>query len=119
MFFLYRYLKGAPEDLSEFLQLVSYYNCNKFILGHRHHYGNFVSQIKYVSGSYDTGEGFEKLNKAISEYETSNKSGSYRRLFYLALPPSVYPSVCKMIRTYCMNPCKSFFPMLSFFILIS
>jgi len=20
------------------------------------------------------------------------------------LPPSVYPSVCKMIRTYCMNP---------------
>ncbi|ONM16521.1 glucose-6-phosphate dehydrogenase1 [Zea mays] len=75
------YLKGAPEDLSEFLQL-----------------------IKYVSGSYDTGEGFEKLNRAISEYEVSKSSGSYRRLFYLALPPSVYPSVCKMIRTYCMNP---------------
>ncbi|KAG2572939.1 glucose-6-phosphate 1-dehydrogenase, cytoplasmic isoform-like [Panicum virgatum] len=76
------YLKGAPEeDLSEFLQL-----------------------IKYVSGSYDNGEGFEKLNKAISEYEASSKSESYRRLFYLALPPSVYPSVCKMIRTYCMNP---------------
>ncbi|OEL18846.1 Glucose-6-phosphate 1-dehydrogenase, cytoplasmic isoform [Dichanthelium oligosanthes] len=76
------YLKGAPEEgLSEFLQL-----------------------IKYVSGSYDNGEGFEKLNKAISEYEASSKSGSYRRLFYLALPPSVYPSVCKMIRTYCMNP---------------
>ncbi|GJN27238.1 hypothetical protein PR202_gb15240 [Eleusine coracana subsp. coracana] len=77
------YLKGAPEDLSEFLQL-----------------------IKYVSGSYDNGEGFEKLNKEISKYEESNQSGSYRRLFYLALPPSVYPSVCRMIRTYCMNPCK-------------
>jgi glucose-6-phosphate 1-dehydrogenase len=76
------YLKGAPEeDLSEFLQL-----------------------IKYVSGSYDNGDGFGKLNKAISEYEASSKSESYRRLFYLALPPSVYPSVCKMIRTYCMNP---------------
>jgi glucose-6-phosphate 1-dehydrogenase len=117
VFFLYRYLKGAPEDLSDFLQLVSCYNCNKFILvlGYRHHYGIFVSQIKYVSGSYDTGEGFEKLNRAISEYEVSKSSGSYRRLFYLALPPSVYPSVCKMIRTYCMNPCKSFFPMLDFF----
>jgi glucose-6-phosphate 1-dehydrogenase len=76
------YLKGASvEHLSEFLQL-----------------------IKYVSGSYDSGEGFDKLNNEISEYEMSNKSGSSRRLFYLALPPSVYPSVCKMIRTYCMNP---------------
>nr|CAB3450273.1 unnamed protein product [Digitaria exilis] len=78
------YLKGASDEhLSQFLQL-----------------------IKYVSGSYDSGEGFELLNKAISEYETSKNydSGSYRRLFYLALPPSVYPSVCKMIRSYCMNP---------------
>ncbi|TVU15490.1 hypothetical protein EJB05_39013 [Eragrostis curvula] len=75
------YLKGEPEDVSEFLQL-----------------------IKYVSGSYDSGEGFENLDKEISKYEASNQSGSYRRLFYLALPPSVYPSVCKMIRTYCMNP---------------
>lgn len=71
-----------------------------------HHYDKFLFQIKYVSGSYDSGEGFEKLNKEISEYEKSNKSESPRRLFYLALPPSVYPSVCKMIRTYCMNPCK-------------
>lgn len=78
------YLKGASDEhLSQFLQLV-----------------------KYVSGSYDRGEGFELLNNAISEYETSknNDSGSYRRLFYLALPPSVYPSVCKMIRSYCMSP---------------
>ncbi|TVU29395.1 hypothetical protein EJB05_20959 [Eragrostis curvula] len=78
------YLKGASDEhVSQFLQL-----------------------IKYVSGSYDSGEGFESLNNAISEYETSktNESGSSRRLFYLALPPSVYPSVSKMIRSYCMNP---------------
>ncbi|KQK00202.1 glucose-6-phosphate 1-dehydrogenase, cytoplasmic isoform [Brachypodium distachyon] len=78
------YLKGASEEhLSQFLKL-----------------------IKYVSGSYDSSEGFELLNKAISWNETSEKNqpGNYRRLFYLALPPSVYPSVCKMIRTYCMAP---------------
>jgi glucose-6-phosphate 1-dehydrogenase len=78
------YLKGASDEhVSQFLQL-----------------------IKYVSGSYDSGEGFELLNKTIAEYETSktNESGSSRRLFYLALPPSVYPSVCRMIRSYCMNP---------------
>ncbi|CAL4968409.1 unnamed protein product [Urochloa decumbens] len=78
------YLKGASDEhVSQFLQL-----------------------IKYVSGSYDSGEGFELLNKTISEYETSknSESRSSRRLFYLALPPSVYPSVCRMIRSYCMNP---------------
>uniref|UniRef100_A0A0E0NHE0 Glucose-6-phosphate 1-dehydrogenase n=1 Tax=Oryza rufipogon TaxID=4529 RepID=A0A0E0NHE0_ORYRU len=78
------YLKGASDEhISQFLQL-----------------------IKYVSGSYNSGEGFASLNNAISENETSknNKPGSSRRLFYLALPPSVYPSVCKMIRSYCMNP---------------
>ncbi|TVU15449.1 hypothetical protein EJB05_38970, partial [Eragrostis curvula] len=67
----------------------------------------FLQLIKYISGSYDSGEGFEKLDMEISKYEASNQSGSYRRLFYLALPPSVYPSVCRMIRTYCMNPFKS------------
>jgi len=83
------YLKGtSDEHLSQFLQL-----------------------IKYVSGSYDNGAGFELLNKKISENETSenNEPGNSRRLFYLALPPSVYPSVCKMIRSYCMTPCELLF----------
>jgi glucose-6-phosphate 1-dehydrogenase len=64
----------------------------------------FFPQIKYVSGGYDSAEGFLSLNKEISEHELAKNSyGSSRRLFYLALPPSVYPSVCKMIRSYCMN----------------
>nr|ABC74526.1 glucose-6-phosphate dehydrogenase [Populus trichocarpa]ABC74529.1 glucose-6-phosphate dehydrogenase [Populus trichocarpa] len=62
-------------------------------------------QIKYVSGSYDTEDGFRLLDKEISEHEVSKNSaeGSSRRLFYLALPPSVYPPVCRMIRKCCMN----------------
>ncbi|KAI9176868.1 hypothetical protein LWI28_007992 [Acer negundo] len=65
----------------------------------------FLKLIKYVSGGYDDEEGFQRLDKKISEHEISKNSteGSSRRLFYLALPPSVYPSVCKMIRQYCMN----------------
>lgn len=67
-------------------------------------YSSLFSQIKYVSGGYDSAEGFLSLNKEISEHELAKNSyGSSRRLFYLALPPSVYPSVCKMIRSYCMN----------------
>ncbi|CAL9086262.1 unnamed protein product [Musa acuminata var. zebrina] len=65
----------------------------------------FLQLIQYVSGSYDSEGGFQLLNKQISEHEISKRSepGTSRRLFYLALPPSVYPSVCKMIRRYCMN----------------
>lgn len=65
----------------------------------------FLQLIKYISGSYDTEEGFRLLDKEIYAHEVSRNSleGTSRRLFYLALPPSVYPSVCKMIGTCCMN----------------
>nr|AFK42993.1 unknown [Lotus japonicus] len=65
----------------------------------------FLHLIKYVSGSYDSENDFHLLDKKISEHESSTNSaeGSSRRLFYLALPPSIYPSVCKMIKTCCMN----------------
>ncbi|KAJ7974743.1 Glucose-6-phosphate 1-dehydrogenase [Quillaja saponaria] len=65
----------------------------------------FLQLIKYVSGSYDSEDGFRLLDKEISKHEYSKNTveGSSRRLFYLALPPSVYPSVCKMVRTYCVN----------------
>ncbi|CAH9090585.1 unnamed protein product [Cuscuta europaea] len=74
--------KENPESVSSFLQL-----------------------IKYICGGYDSKEGFQSLDKAISEHEVSKNSteGSARRLFYLALPPSVYPSVCRMIKLYCTN----------------
>lgn len=64
-----------------------------------------------MSGPYDSEEGFQRLDKAISEHEIAKNSseGSSRRLFYLALPPSVYPSVCKMIKTCCMNKCEFLF----------
>uniref|UniRef100_A0A0D6R4N7 Glucose-6-phosphate 1-dehydrogenase n=1 Tax=Araucaria cunninghamii TaxID=56994 RepID=A0A0D6R4N7_ARACU len=66
---------------------------------------DFLKLVAYVSGSYDDKEGFIKLDKEVAEHEESKsgKDGPSRRLFYLALPPSVYPKVCKMIRHYCMN----------------
>ncbi|KAA8548189.1 hypothetical protein F0562_004550 [Nyssa sinensis] len=72
---------------------------------HSEDVSKFLQLINYVSGSYDTEEGFRLLDKEISAYEQLKNSveGSSRRLFYLALPPSVYPSVCKMIKDYCMN----------------
>ncbi|VFQ73533.1 unnamed protein product [Cuscuta campestris] len=66
---------------------------------------NFLQLMKYICGGYDSVEAFQSLDKAISEHEKSKNSieGSSKRLFYLALPPSIYPSVCRMIKLYCMN----------------
>ncbi|XP_057515678.1 glucose-6-phosphate 1-dehydrogenase 6, cytoplasmic-like [Amaranthus tricolor] len=69
----------------------------------------FLRLIKYVSGSYDAEEGFQLLDEEITKYEREQNTheGVSRRLFYLALPPSVYPSVCRMIRLHCMNKSKT------------
>ncbi|KAG9158949.1 hypothetical protein Leryth_013325 [Lithospermum erythrorhizon] len=65
----------------------------------------FLQLVKYVSGTYDEPEGFQALDAAIAEHEisTNTAEGTSRRLFYLALPPSVYPPVCTMIKAHCMN----------------
>ncbi|RVW14166.1 Glucose-6-phosphate 1-dehydrogenase, cytoplasmic isoform [Vitis vinifera] len=82
---------------------------------HSEEVSKFLQLIKYVSGSYDAEDGFRLLDKEIAEHEFSKNSqeGSSRRLFYLALPPSVYPSVCRMIKLCCMNKCK--FPLPDWF----
>jgi glucose-6-phosphate 1-dehydrogenase len=66
----------------------------------------FMDVITYIHGAYDTEEGFVRLNDEIKAHEEAKcgKTCRTRRLFYLALPPSVYPIVSKKIREFCMNP---------------
>eukprot|EP00250_Pteridium_aquilinum_P004455 c14662_g1_i3 orf=1-963(-) len=65
----------------------------------------FLNLITYISSPYDVEEGYLKLEQAISHHEEirSGKNTSTRRLFYLALPPSVYPIVSSNIKRHCMN----------------
>lgn len=56
----------------------------------------FFKLHEYVTGSYDKTEDFHKLNKAIEQ------KGSCNRLFYLALPPSVFETVTLNIKAVCM-----------------
>ncbi|THU70807.1 hypothetical protein C4D60_Mb08t28890 [Musa balbisiana] len=100
--FGYARTKLSDDDLRE---RIRGYLSHKSSSGQTEVLSRFLQLIKYVSGSYDSEDGFQLLNKEISEHEISKNSqpGTSRRLFYLALPPSVYPSVCRMIRRYCMN----------------
>ncbi|KAH3673295.1 hypothetical protein WICMUC_003755 [Wickerhamomyces mucosus] len=58
----------------------------------------FLDLISYISGPYDTNEGFIKLNDDIVKFEKDAKVEEPHRLFYLALPPSVFVDVAKQLK---------------------
>ncbi|WAR25537.1 G6PD1-like protein [Mya arenaria] len=60
-------------------------------------YQAFIKLNSYVAGSYDKASDFKKLDDAI------NATGNCNRLFYLALPPSVYESVTLNLKATCMS----------------
>lgn len=64
-------------------------------------YEEFWKNNYYVAGSYDSRTEFEKLNQDISRHE---KEPMANRIFYLALPPSVFENVTVHIRNACMAP---------------
>lgn len=63
-------------------------------------YEKFWKLNYYVAGTYDTRKDFEILNQEISKFE---KNAVMNRLFYLALPPSVFETVTVHIKESCMG----------------
>jgi hypothetical protein len=72
-------------------------------------YDKFVSLNYYMSGQYDKKETFRELNKKIKDIlkETQKEKSNgdladdCNRIFYLALPPSVYTSVTQLLNENC------------------
>uniref|UniRef100_A0A669EVG6 glucose-6-phosphate dehydrogenase (NADP(+)) n=1 Tax=Oreochromis niloticus TaxID=8128 RepID=A0A669EVG6_ORENI len=60
----------------------------------------FFARNTYVSGKYADGDSFSKLNTHI---ESLPGGPGANRLFYLALPPTVYHDVTKNIKHHCMS----------------
>lgn len=58
----------------------------------------------YVDGAYDTDEGFQKLNEYLNQLESKWQSKECHRLFYLALPPSVFIPVSEHLKKNCYSP---------------
>ncbi|KAF0512390.1 glucose-6-phosphate 1-dehydrogenase [Gigaspora margarita] len=50
----------------------------------------FLKICTYISGQYDKDEDYKRLNKAVEEVESTIESGNKNRVFYMALPPSVF-----------------------------
>lgn len=60
----------------------------------------FLNLITYISGPYDSPEGFKQLNSEIEKFEAEKKVEEPHRLFYLALPPSVFVDVGKQLKEH-------------------
>ncbi|CAH1153379.1 unnamed protein product [Phaedon cochleariae] len=63
-------------------------------------YEEFWTLNHYMSGQYDSRTDFEHLNQELSKFE---RGPTANRLFYLALPPTVYENVTVHIRNACMG----------------
>ena len=59
----------------------------------------FTSICSYVSGQYDKDESFQELEKHLQELEKDKKEQN--RIFYMALPPSVFTPVSQKLKKNC------------------
>lgn len=60
---------------------------------------DFCSHCTYVAGQYDQDEPFQNLNKHLEELEGGRKEQN--RVFYMALPPSVFITVSEHLKKHC------------------
>ncbi|KAI0999566.1 Glucose-6-phosphate 1-dehydrogenase [Podosphaera aphanis] len=74
------YIKTPTKDLEQQLQ-------------------EFCSLSSYVSGQYDKDEGFIGLREHLESLEAGRKEAN--RIFYMALPPSVFTSVSQQLKKNC------------------
>ena len=59
----------------------------------------FTNLCTYVSGQYDKDESFIDLRKHLEELEANRKETN--RIFYMALPPSVFITVSQHLKKNC------------------
>ena len=60
----------------------------------------FFSRNSYVAGQYDDPASYKHLNSHMNALPQGMQAN---RLFYLALPPTVYEAVTKNIQETCMS----------------
>ncbi|KAF9578690.1 Glucose-6-phosphate 1-dehydrogenase, partial [Lunasporangiospora selenospora] len=78
----------SKMDRPEFLKRVSQHIKNTNSPKVKAALDQFLDQCTYVAGHYDRDDGFQQLEKEIARVE--KVTGAVDRLFYMALPPSVF-----------------------------
>lgn len=72
---------------------------------------DFLGRTQYCQGEYDSTDGYISLEKLLEGIESdAPPQAPSGRLFYLALPPSVYPQVCRGLKACCTGGPKQHLP---------
>ncbi|KAG0342350.1 Glucose-6-phosphate 1-dehydrogenase [Podila minutissima] len=86
-------------DRADFLKRISQYIKNVNTPKVKAALDQFLDQCTYVSGVYDQDSGFQALEKELQRVEAENRVVD--RLFYMALPPSVFIPVANGLKKNC------------------
>jgi len=70
---------------------------------HKKALDKFTSISSYVAGAYDKDDGFQALLKELEKVESERGVKNPNRLFYMALPPSVFTVVAKGLKKNCYS----------------
>jgi glucose-6-phosphate 1-dehydrogenase len=62
-------------------------------------YDKFWKLNYYIQGSKDTSKDYDTINKQIEQWE---ENGVGNRIFYMAIPPSVFATAATQIKRTCM-----------------
>ncbi len=60
---------------------------------------DFCNRCSYISGQYDQDESFVNLRKHLEQLESGRSETN--RIFYMALPPSVFITVSQHLKKLC------------------
>ena len=55
-----------------------------------------ASGIRFVQGTFDSDDGFERLAQTVAELDATRGTGG-NHAFYLSVPPSSFPEVCRRL----------------------
>lgn len=70
---------------------------------HKKKLDKFTSISSYVAGQYDEDSGFQALLKELEKVESERGVEKPNRLFYMALPPSVFTIVAEGLKKNCYS----------------
>lgn len=89
----------SNEDLKK--RIKPYLQYNKENESHLKCLDEFLSLCSYQEGHYNDEKAFKNLEKVINKFDSSsNTLSNSHRLFYLALPPSVFTLVASNLKKY-------------------